>query len=179
MTKPRVILPRDRIIALRLENRSWDEIGRELGISAATAKTTYRMAELILAEGIVGILATPMLGEPREADCLPLRDVLEDLAEQNPQSVLYTGLLRLLDRTALRFDWFDLDDRPIRLWSSNGGIALMAVLEELHRPVCPCSRATKGLSEFEKLEQLIMGNFVFTTDMFDGVLFGGRVNELE
>jgi hypothetical protein len=81
MTKPKMILPRDRVIALRLEGQSWEEIGRELGISAATTETTYRLAEAILADGVIGIWATPMLREPQEADCLPLRDVLEDLAE--------------------------------------------------------------------------------------------------
>src|SRR6476659_1368626 len=106
MTKPQMILPRDRVIALRIEDRSWDEIGRELGIRPTTAKQTYRIAELILAEGVVGILATPLRREPREADCLPLRDVLEDLTGRKPQSVLYPALLRMLDCGALMFDWF-------------------------------------------------------------------------
>ena len=112
MTKPRMILPRDRVISFRLEGRSWEEIGRELGVCAATAEKTYRLAELILAEGIVGIWATPMLREPQEADCLPLRDVLDDLAQQNPKSVLYTVLLRMLDRDALMFEWYEQDGRP-------------------------------------------------------------------
>ena len=52
----------------------------------------------------------------------------------------------------------------------------MSVLEEADKTTCSPSHATKGLSEFEHLEQLVMGNFLFTTDLFHDALFGGRAN---
>ena len=130
------------------------------------------MAELILVEGLIGIPATPLSREPREAACLPLRDVLEDMAKNDSQREIYAALLRLLDLGALLFDWVDCDGIPIRLWKTNGDIALLNGLEDVEKLKW---RPTYGVSDLENLEQLVMGNFVFTIDLLMPIQFGGRL----